>query len=161
MQFDIRAARPEDASVIAGYNRDMARETEGKELDPKLIGPGVAALLDDATKGQYWVAVSDGQIVGQLMVTYEWSDWRNGHIWWIQSVYVHPGWRRQGVFSGLYRYVEALASATPGAIGLRLYVEAGNTHAQETYAALGMVNPNYLVMEAMLGNSSADSDGET
>ncbi|MDJ0712202.1 MAG: GNAT family N-acetyltransferase [Woeseiaceae bacterium] len=161
MQFDIRAARPEDANVIARYNRDMARETEGKELDPNLIGPGVAALLGDATKGRYWVAVSDGQVVGQLMVTYEWSDWRNGNIWWIQSVYVNPGWRREGVFSGLYRHVEALASATPGAIGLRLYVEASNMQAQQTYAALGMVNPNYLVMEAMLGNSSPDSDGET
>ena len=98
-------------------------------------------MLEDASKGRYWVAVADDRIVGQLMVTYEWSDWRNGNIWWIQSVYVHPDWRRRGVFRALYRNVESLAAATPGVIGLRLYVETGNTRAQQTYAALGMVNP--------------------
>ena len=95
------------------------------------------------------------------MVTYEWSDWRNGNIWWIQSVYVHPGARRHGVFRALYRQVESVAGATPGVIGLRLYVETGNTRAQQTYEALGMVKPNYLVMEAMLRNSNADPNGET
>ncbi len=161
MQITVREASPDDASIIAGYNSDMATETEGKTLDPNLIGPGVAALLEDASKGRYWVAVDEDRVVGQLMVTYEWSDWRNGNIWWIQSVYVHPDWRRHGVFRALYEHVESRAAATPGVIGLRLYVETGNTRAQQTYAALGMVNPNYLVMEAMLSNSSADSNGET
>ncbi len=161
MQITVREATLEDAGIIARYNSDMATETEGKTLDPDRIGPGVAALLADASKGRYWVAEEEGQIVGQLMVTYEWSDWRNGNIWWIQSVYVHPKWRRSGAFRALYRHVESLAAAAPGVIGLRLYVEAGNTRAQQTYAALGMSKPNYLVMEAMLGNSYADSNGET
>ncbi len=161
MQITVREALPDDAGIIAGFNSDMAMETEGKTLDPDLIGPGVAALLEDASRGRYWVAVDDNRVIGQLMVTYEWSDWRNGNIWWIQSVYVHPDWRRQGVFRALYQHVESIASATPGVIGLRLYVETGNTRAQQTYEALGMVKPNYLVMEAMLSNSNADSNGET
>ena len=161
MQITVREAILEDAGIIAGYNSDMAAETEGITLDPDRIGPGVAAILGDAFRGRYWVAVNDSRVVGQLMVTYEWSDWRNGNIWWIQSVYVHPDWRRHGVFRALYRHVEALAATTPGVIGLRLYVETGNTRAQQTYEALGMVKPNYLVMESMLRNSYADSNGET
>ncbi len=161
MQITVREALPDDAGIITGYNSDMAMETEGKTLDPDLIGPGVAALLEDSSRGRYWVAVDDNRVIGQLMVTYEWSDWRNGNIWWVQSVYVHPDWRRHGVFRALYRHVESIASATPGVIGLRLYVETGNTRAQQTYEALGMVKPNYLVMEAMLSNSNADSNGET
>ncbi len=161
MQITVREALPDDAGFIAGFNRDMAMETEGKTLDPDLIGPGVAALLEDSSRGRYWVAVDDNRVIGQLMVTYEWSDWRNGNIWWVQSVYVHPDWRRHGVFRALYRHVESIALATPGVIGLRLYVETGNTRAQQTYEALGMVKPNYLVMEAMLSNSNADSNGET
>jgi GNAT superfamily N-acetyltransferase len=148
--FSLREGRPDDAETIAAYNSAMAEETEGKALDPDLIGPGVRHLLEDAAKGRYWVAECDGQVIGQLMVTYEWSDWRNGTIWWIQSVYVRPDWRRKGVFSALYRHVESLASNTPQVIGLRLYVEENNKRAQRTYKALGMVNPSYLVMEAML-----------
>ncbi len=161
MRFDIREARRRDATAIADYNRAMALETEGKTLDPRVVGAGVEALLADAGKGRYWVADSGDQIVGQLMVTYEWSDWRNATIWWIQSVYVHPEWRRRGVFSALYRHVESLVAAMPGAIGLRLYVESGNSRAQQTYEALGMVKPNYLVMESMLPNSDAAETGET
>jgi GNAT superfamily N-acetyltransferase len=148
--FTLREGRPDDAEIIAAYNSAMAEETEGKALDPDLIGPGVRHLLADATKGRYWVAECEGQVIGQLMVTYEWSDWRNGTIWWIQSVYVRPDWRRKGVFSALYRHVESLASNTPQVIGLRLYVEENNRRAQRTYKTLGMVNPSYLVMEAML-----------
>ena len=148
--FTLREGRPDDAELIAAYNSAMAEETEGKALDSDLIGPGVRRLLEDAAKGRYWVAECEGQIIGQLMVTYEWSDWRNGTIWWIQSVYVRPEWRRKGVFSALYRHVESLASDTPEVIGLRLYVEENNKQAQRTYQALGMVNPSYLVMEAML-----------
>lgn len=148
--FTLREGRPDDAETIAAYNSAMAQETEGKALDPDLIGPGVRSLLEDAAKGRYWVAESEGQVVGQLMVTYEWSDWRNGTIWWIQSVYVRPDWRRNGVFSALYRHVASMASDMPQVIGLRLYVEENNERAQRTYEALGMVNSSYLVMEAML-----------
>jgi len=138
----------------------MAEETEGKTLAPDIIGPGVQALLDDPSKGRYWVAKAGDKVIGQLMVTYEWSDWRNGTIWWIQSVYVHPDWRRKGVFSALYRHVESLAAAEPGVIGLRLYVEENNKRAQQTYKALGMRKPSYLVMESLPHNGTADLAGD-
>jgi len=153
MDYRIRDAAPADASTIAAYNSHMAEETEGRKLDSDLIGPGVGEILGDKTKGRYWVAESRGNIVGQLMVTYEWSDWRNATIWWIQSVYVPLEYRRKGVFSALYRHVESLAAAEPGVCGLRLYVETNNHRAQETYKALGMIKPSYLVMESMLGNN--------
>ena len=148
--FRIRDSRPGDAAVIAAFNSAMAEETEGRTLDPGVIGPGVEALLRDESKGRYWVAESAGRVIGQLMVTYEWSDWRNGMIWWIQSVYVAPEWRRKGVFSALFHHVKSLVEVTPEVIGLRLYVEDNNAHAQDTYAALGMAKPNYIVMETML-----------
>ena len=151
MTHEIRDAVPDDAAVIAAFNSLMAEETEGRSLARDVISAGVAALLEDPGKGRYWVAVVDGAIVGQLMVTYEWSDWRNGTLWWIQSVYVHPDHRRKGVFSALYRHVESLAVAEPGVCGLRLYVERDNERAQKTYEALGMVRPSYLVMESILG----------
>jgi ribosomal protein S18 acetylase RimI-like enzyme len=158
MKLTVRDARPEDAAVLVAYNSAMAEETEGKALDPDIIGSGVANLLADRRRGRYWVAESGGDVIGQIMVTYEWSDWRNGNLWWIQSVYVHPDWRRQGVFSALYRHVESLAAAAPDAIGLRLYVEENNTRAQRTYAALGMVKPRYLVMEALFGGGPATKE---
>ena len=143
----IREAVPEDAATIASFNSKMAQETEGRALDSALINPGVAAVLGDTGKGCYWVAEADGAIVGQIMITYEWSDWRNGTIWWIQSVFVDEDHRRQGVFSALYRHVEALARDDRDCCGIRLYVERGNSRAQQTYLALGMVKPGYEVME--------------
>jgi GNAT superfamily N-acetyltransferase len=98
MKFEIRDATPDDGETIASYNSMMAEETEGRPLAPDVIGPGVANLLNDVNNGRYWVAEADGEIIGQIMVTYEWSDWRNGRIWWIQSVFVHPDQRRTGVF---------------------------------------------------------------
>ena len=158
MELTVRDARPEDAATLVAYNSAMAEETEGKALDPDRIGPGVANVLADRSRGRYWVAESGGTIVGQIMVTYEWSDWRNGNLWWIQSVYVHPDWRRRGVFSALYRHVESLAAAEPDAIGLRLYVEQDNKRAQRTYAALGMVKPHYLVMESLFADRRANEE---
>ena len=158
--YHIREARSADGGVIAAGNTMLAKETEGKILDPNVIGPGVEALLENRTRGRYWVAEAGADVVGQLMVTYEWSDWRNGNIWWIQSVYVWPDWRRKGVFSSLYRHVESLAVAEPDVIGLRLYVEEDNQHAQHTYEALGMVKPSYLVMESMLANNIKKPSGE-
>ncbi len=149
MSVTLREATPEDADTIAGFNSAMALETEGKALEAELIGAGVDALLGDRRKGRYWVAESDGRVVGQIMVTYEWSDWRNATIWWIQSVYVHPEHRRQGVFTALYQHVENIARGETGVCGLRLYVEKANGRAQATYVALGMSKDNYLVMESM------------
>jgi ribosomal protein S18 acetylase RimI-like enzyme len=158
--YEIREAQASDGSTIAAYNSRMAEETEGRTLSPDIVGPGVQALLDDPAYGRYWIAEASGETIGQLMVTYEWSDWRNGMIWWIQSVYVHPDWRRKGVFSALYRHVESLAAAEPGVIGLRLYVEENNKRAQRTYEALGMTKPSYLVMESLRTNKSTTPRGE-
>ena len=152
MDFDIRDARLPDSTSIAHHNSLMAEETEGRPLLPEVVGPGVERLLRDPQKGRYWVAVAGAEVIGQIMVTYEWSDWRNGTLWWIQSVYVRPESRRQGVFSALYRHVELLARETDDVRGLRLYVEDNNVQAQKTYEALGMVNPHYRVMEAIFGD---------
>lgn len=154
MNFEIRNAIPADAETIAAYNSLMSEETEGKALQTQIVTPGVAELLADAGNGRYWIAEYDGELIGQIMVTYEWSDWRNGKLWWIQSVYVHPDFRRQGVFSALYRHVETLARAEHDVRGLRLYVENSNVHAQKTYHALGMIDPNYKVMQTIFEEPS-------
>lgn len=150
MDIHIRDATPADQPVIASFNSRLAAETEGKILDEELIGHGVAALLADRTKGRYWLADIDGQIAGQMMVTYEWSDWRNGMLWWIQSVYVPAKFRRRGVFSAMYEHVASLVRADKDACGIRLYVEKSNLHAQDTYRNLGMIKPGYEVMESIL-----------
>ena len=149
MTIQIRDAKPTDAAQIADFNTNMAQETESKTLDPNLIGPGVEAVLSDREKGRYWVADIDGEAAGQLLVTYEWSDWRNGMIWWIQSVYVPEKFRRKGVFSALYKHVESLAKADASVCGIRLYVERSNEKAQATYLNLGMVDPGYRMMESI------------
>jgi ribosomal protein S18 acetylase RimI-like enzyme len=145
----IRDASPGDAQVIADFNSRIASETEGMNLSMELVTTGVEALLADRSKGRYWVAEAGGRIIGQIMVTYEWSDWRNGMIWWIQSVYVHGDYRRSGVFSALYRHVESNARQDPEVCGIRLYVERGNERAQRTYESLGMGMTDYLVMQSM------------
>lgn len=155
MNLTIRDAISADSQRIAEFNSRMAVETEGRELDAAIIGPGVARLVDDTSLGRYWVAEKDGKLVAQIMVTYEWSDWRNGTLWWIQSVYVHPDYRRQGVYTALYRHVEALAKASPDVAGLRLYVENDNKRAQRTYSSLGMVDPGYRVMESMFTSTKS------
>jgi GNAT superfamily N-acetyltransferase len=110
-------------------------------------------VLADAAKGCYWIAEQAGKIIGRIMVTYEWSDWRNDAIWWIQSVYVDSNHRRQGVFSTLYRHVESLAREDKSVCGLRLYVERENRNAQATYAALGMSDAGYEVMQTDFSKS--------
>ncbi len=149
MPVTIREARVDDHETITAFNAAIAMETESKALDVELVKRAVCALFEDASKGRYWVAESDDRIVGQLMVTYEWSDWRNGNVWWIQSVYIHPDFRRQGVYTALYEFVRSEAEATPDACGIRLYVEKHNERAIRTYAALGMTGDTYLVMESM------------
>jgi ribosomal protein S18 acetylase RimI-like enzyme len=143
----IRKAELRDATAIAGFNRSMALETEARTLMQERVDAGVLRLLSDASLGFYVVAESRAQLVGCLMVTNEWSDWRNGLFWWIQSVYVEPGWRRQGIYRRLYDFVRGLARSDPGVCGFRLYVERENTAAQRTYASLGMTQTGYLVFE--------------
>ncbi len=146
-KLEIRDARAADVRFLVAGNRSMARETEGVELDPALLEPGVAAVLADPALGRYFVAEASGAPLGQLMLTYEWSDWRNGAFWWIQSVFVIPEQRGRGVFSALYRHAADLAGRTPGVCGLRLYVDRGNARAQDIYAHLGLHHSNYEVME--------------
>jgi ribosomal protein S18 acetylase RimI-like enzyme len=150
MSLTIRDAVPADKDCIAEFNSRMAAETKGRRLDEDIIGPGVARLIDDATKGRYWVAEKDGKIVGQIMITYEWSDWRNSTLWWIQSVYVHANYRRQGVYSALHYHVKSIAQAESDVGGIRLYVENDNKRAQRTYETLGMVDSGYRVMESII-----------
>lgn len=155
MDISIRDATPDDGLIIADYNNRMAEETERKSLDPALIRRGVQRLLENPAHGRYWVAERAGILAGQIMVTYEWSDWRDGQIWWVQSVYVHKDHRRAGVFTALYRHVESLAMADPDVCGIRLYVEKENIRAQRTYDALGMMHTDYRIMEIMLARSDA------
>ena len=147
MTLVIRPAELRDRDVIAQFNNLIAEETEDKSLDLSRLGLGVEALLANPALGRYFVAEIDGQVVGQIMHTFEWSDWRNGVFWWIQSVYVAPHARRGGVFSALFRHLESLARADDGVCGLRLYVEHGNDRAQQTYSHLGMHDAGYRVME--------------
>jgi ribosomal protein S18 acetylase RimI-like enzyme len=149
MPHRIRPATLADADTLVRFNAAMALETERIRLDPAVLGPGVRAVLEDPARGRYFVAESDGRVVGQLLVTYEWSDWRNGNIWWLQSVYVDPPHRRRGVFRALYRHAEALARAQ-GAVAIRLYVHHDNRPAQDTYRRLGMRDAGYIVMEESL-----------
>lgn len=145
----IRKAQPADADHIAAFNRAMALETEGKTLIPGLIAAGVRRLLAEPALGFYAVAEHEGEVVGCLMVTNEWSDWRNGLFWWIQSVYVTKAWRRRGVYRRLYDFVRELAQREPGVCGFRLYVEKENTTAQRTYSSLGMAPTDYLIYEEL------------
>ena len=146
MNEQIRRATLADIPTLVSFNAAMAFETEGKVLDEAKLVPGVQAVFGDTAKGSYLVVCWDGQVVGQCLLTTEWSDWRNGWFWWIQSVYVAPPARRQGVFKRLYFQVQQLAIAAGNVIGLRLYVERENSRAQATYASLGMTDEHYTVM---------------
>lgn len=156
--FRVRAAQAGDAEWLAACAIAMAQETEDKALDPATVRAGIEAGLADPAKARYFVAMHDvragadtlGMPAGTLMLTREWSDWRNGDWWWIQSVYVMPQFRKRGVFTALYRHVEALARAEPGVVGLRLYVERDNAGARATYARLGMRDAGYSILEAAL-----------
>jgi GNAT superfamily N-acetyltransferase len=143
----VRKARSTDQSAIVDFNRRMAWETEQKKLDDDVLARGVAAVFDDPSKGFYLVAELDESVVGQLMITFEWSDWRNGFFWWIQSVYVREDARRLGIFRTLYREIEQLAKSAGDAIGIRLYVERDNRRARQTYESLGMAEAGYLLYE--------------
>ena len=145
----IRLATPDDAAVITEFNTAMALETEGKELLPEVIGAGVRSLLRKTDAGFYVVAQDGSRVIGSLLVTKEWSDWRNGEFWWIQSVYVRPENRRQGVYKRLYRHIQEMAANDPGVCGFRLYVERENAQAQRTYRALGMKETRYVVYEEL------------
>ena len=145
----IRLARRGDAGELAAFNRAMALETEGKLLYPAVSGAGVRYLLSHPAAGFYVVAEWRRKVIAGLMITTEWSDWRNGSFWWIQSVYVQPEFRRRGVYGRLYRFVQALARKRRAVCGFRLYVERNNRRAQAAYRASGMERTDYLVFEQL------------
>ena len=145
--MQIRKGQQADLSALVQFNQAMANETEGLQLDEQILSKGVKTLLDHPEKGFYLVAEQAGEILGSLMVTYEWSDWRAKDYYWIQSVYIRPQNRRQGIYGKLYQAVKAIAEQNGGAASFRLYVEQENAKAQQTYQALGMEQSYYLMYE--------------
>jgi ribosomal protein S18 acetylase RimI-like enzyme len=149
--LNVRLAKREDAETIASFSAAMALETEGRRLDPDRLHEGTIALLESPDRGFFMVAElkqpNTRQIVGQLMITYEWSDWRNGSFWWIQSVYVDPTWRRQSVFRQMHEAVMASAKTGPNVCGVRLYVEESNGLAQAVYRRVGLTPSSYAMFE--------------
>lgn len=150
----VRQGTAADHAQIVAWNRAMALETEGVVLDEAVVSAGVAAVLSGGAPATYRIATLGDADVGQLMVTREWSDWRNADVWWIQSVYVAPPWRGRSVYQSLHQDVLSAARAS-GAAGLRLYVDRRNVGAQATYARLGMTGDHYAVFEQMFDPQGA------
>jgi ribosomal protein S18 acetylase RimI-like enzyme len=147
--MNIRIATVEDTPYLVAFNQAMALETEGKKLIEDVLSKGVEAVFDDAQKGFYVVAEGEGRVVGCLLITFEWSDWRNGWFWWIQSVYVQPEARGKSVYSKLYTFVKEKATEAGDVCGFRLYVDRENERAQRVYEKLGMELSNYLPYEEL------------
>jgi GNAT superfamily N-acetyltransferase len=151
MPLTVRSATPADVPTIVDYNRRLARESEHLELDPVIVTAGVAAIVaDPAGKGPYYLACDGDEVVGQLQTTFEWSDWRNGWFWWVQSVYVRADRRGRGVYRTLYYHVRRAAQDAGNVVGIRLYVELDNRTAQETYRRLGMHELPFHLMQELL-----------
>ncbi|HPS24621.1 MAG TPA: GNAT family N-acetyltransferase [Bacteroidales bacterium] len=145
----IRKATFQDAVTLAENQVRMAMESENMKLDYQTVIKGREAYLNDPGKGTCYIAQEDGQIAGSLMVTREWSDWRNGWIWWIQSVYVLPEFRRRGVYKALYEHLQKLVNESPDVLGIRLYAEKNNRKALAAYRSLGMSDDHYVTFEWM------------
>jgi GNAT superfamily N-acetyltransferase len=144
-----REANLRDARDIIDFQLAMARDTEDVELNRYICSRGVEAVFEDRTLGRYFVAESGSELVASLLITFEWSDWRNGIVWWIQSVYVRPEFRGQRVYAGLYEFVKTLAENNETVKGIRLYVDTRNERAQQVYTRLGMNGEHYRVFEWM------------
>lgn len=149
-EIKIRRAVPQDAPALVEFNQAMAHETEGKYLDRQILASGVEAVFQNENRGFYVVAETGGKIVGGLMVTFEWSDWRNGWFWWIQSVYILPEYRGRSIYTRLYEFVKQKAREADDVCGFRLYVEHDNAKAQKVYEKLGMEQSHYLMYEEMI-----------
>jgi GNAT superfamily N-acetyltransferase len=145
--MEIRLATAGDLDSLVEFNQAMALETEGKHLNPEILRAGVASVFETDDKGFYVVAQVGDEIVGGLLVTFEWSDWRNGWFWWVQSVYIRTRYRGQSIYSRMYEFVKDLAAGRGNVCGFRLYVEKENEHAQRVYAKLGMIETYYLMFE--------------
>lgn len=155
MSFEIRPALTSDAPLIAEFQCAMASETEDLPLDPAIVQQGVAAVFQDPGRGKYLVAEAEGEVVASLLLTYEWSDWRNSNMWYIQSVYVTPQYRRRGAFRQMYQQVVQEARKQ-GVKCIRLYVETDNRRAQTTYQTLGMQRLPYFMYQQDLANDPSD-----
>lgn len=148
----IRLAQEEDKKTIAHFQEAMAQETENLILDKKLLISGVTAVFRDPAKGKYLVAEEETKIVGCLLLTPEWSDWRNKWVLWLQSVYVLPEFRRKKIFSLMYEFAKQIAERDPEIAGIRLYVDVSNERAANVYKAMGMNGDHYRVFEWMKNN---------
>jgi len=162
----IRCGVPADLNALVSFNQAMAMETESKRLSEAVLISGVRNLLESEGQGRYFIATETDadereSILGALMVTFEWSDWRNGRFWWIQSVYVDPHHRRRGIYRRLHQHVKALSEQDGACCGIRLYVEHNNTIAQQTYARVGMTKTRYDIFEEEYPNPAAPSDCRT
>jgi GNAT superfamily N-acetyltransferase len=142
-----RKALPEEAQQIISFQIAMALETENIILDPETVKHGVKAVYADPAKGNYFIAEEDGQVIASLLTTYEWSDWRNGTVLWIQSVYVIPEFRRKGIYKALYGYIRTMVEHDHRLKGIRLYADKGNLIAQKVYEKLGMTADHYQLYE--------------
>jgi len=151
----IRSGSPADAETIAEFQLRMARETEGLALDEATVSRGVRAVFDDPARGRYWLAEIDGQVAACLLTVPEWSDWRNGTVLWIHSLYVRPEFRKRGVFRGLYEHLRGLVEADEALKGLRLYVETSNVSARKAYEAMGLDCEHYRMYEWLAPPSAA------
>jgi GNAT superfamily N-acetyltransferase len=149
MDIKIKEASLEHQELIADYQVKMARETENLTLDINIVRKGVRAVFDDDSKGRYFVAFHEEEPIASLLTTFEWSDWRNGTVWWIQSVYVLPTWRNKKVFRKMYDYLQNLIKEKSNVMGLRLYVDKTNTNAQKVYKTIGMEGEHYSLFEWM------------
>ena len=143
----IRTANHSDHNAIVDFQIKMAKETEDFDLNPDLVTKGVEAVLSDSNKGVYYVAENNGKVLASLLTTYEWSDWRNGLVLWIQSVYVLPEFRGQGIFKEMYHFLRSKVQNDNSLLGLRLYVEKDNKNAQKVYTKLGMDGEHYQMFE--------------
>lgn len=143
----IRLADGDEIDALVEFNQAMALETEGKVLDENILRQGVAAVVADSLKGFYVVAESEGTIAGGLLVTFEWSDWRNAWFWWIQSVYIRPGFRGRRIYAEMYDFVKLRAADDGAVCGFRLYVERDNMRARNVYERLGMSESHYVMYE--------------
>jgi GNAT superfamily N-acetyltransferase len=148
MEITVRKATPTDAAVLVRFNAAMAEETEGKKLNLEILGAGVRAVFEEPSRGFYVVAEIAGVAIGSLLVTPEWSDWRNARYWWVQSVYIDPAHRKKGVYKALHRYVEGLARESGDVCGIRLYVDSENSTAKAVYERLGMTRSRYEFFES-------------
>ena len=149
MSILIQKASYEHLHVLVDMQQQLASETERVYLPSETVKEGMTALFDDPTKGEYYVAMDGKEVVGCFLITYEWSDWRNGTVWWLQSVFVTEIARKSGVFRKMFDYIMAAIEQNPGVIGLRLYVDKSNERAMQVYEAMGMDGSHYTVYEKM------------